>query len=86
MSDLTDHKAPEFVISATPLSGIYGGPINDLKPSDRILTIVHEGKDILRLNADGTVWGDPDLKPDDAARKVLDIIADIFPQYLRKPA
>lgn len=51
--------------------------MNDELPAHIVvegLTFVSNATELMRFNADGTVWANPDLKPDETARRVIELL------------
>ena len=49
------------------------------------ITLSNQGKPYLTFHPDGRVTADPDMKPDEAAQKVIDFVISKWPAAIGKP-
>jgi hypothetical protein len=62
-----------------------GGVFSIGQPERANIQFSSGGHVVLTLTTDGQIKLGPDVKPDEAARRFLETLAQLYPQWLRKP-
>jgi hypothetical protein len=64
---------------------ILAGPVSPLVVRGDIIFRADHNSTILTLTANGQIRVGPGVKPDEAAQRFLEILSELYPQWICKP-